>query len=101
QGLPVGPTGFGDSPYSALSAVAGNGLLISPDLLVEDQLLAARHIEGQDFPPETVDYDAVAAFKVGLLHIAWRRFNGGARPDLAGPFGGVCAARARWLGELA
>jgi len=101
QGLPVGPTGFGDSPYSALSAVAGNGLLISPDLLVEDQLLAARHIEGQDFPPETVDYDAVAAFKVGLLHIAWRRFNGGARPDLARPFEEFCARQAGWLDDYA
>jgi 4-alpha-glucanotransferase len=31
QGLPIGPTGWGDSPYQSLSSFAGNGLLISPD----------------------------------------------------------------------
>ena len=39
QILPLGPTGYGDSPYQCLSAFAGNPLLISPDLLVADGLL--------------------------------------------------------------
>jgi 4-alpha-glucanotransferase len=36
QALPLGPTGYGDSPYQALSSFAGNALLVSPDGLIED-----------------------------------------------------------------
>ena len=39
QALPLGPTGYGNSPYQALSSFAGNALLISPDFLIEDGLL--------------------------------------------------------------
>src|SRR5215468_4652345 len=39
QALPLGPTGYGDSPYQSLSSFAGNDLLISPELLIEDRLL--------------------------------------------------------------
>ena len=39
QALPLGPTGYGNSPYQSLSSFAGNGLLISPDWLIEDGLL--------------------------------------------------------------
>src|SRR5438128_9437537 len=41
QALPLGPTGYGNSPYQSLSSFAGNGLLISPDWLIEDGLLGA------------------------------------------------------------
>src|SRR5262245_7501944 len=41
QALPLGPTGYGNSPYQSLSSFAGNGLLISPDWLIEDELLRA------------------------------------------------------------
>src|SRR4029453_19253332 len=41
QALPLGPTGYGDSPYQALSSFAGNALLVSPDWLIEDGLLRA------------------------------------------------------------
>ncbi len=50
QGLPVGPTGWSDSPYQSLSSFAGNGLLISPDLLVEEELLGESDVEGRPFP---------------------------------------------------
>src|ERR1700755_2194568 len=39
QALPLGPTGYGDSPYQALSSFAGNPLLVSPDWLIEDELV--------------------------------------------------------------
>src|SRR5262245_14376163 len=42
QALPLGPTGYGNSPYQALSSFAGNGLLVSPELLIEEGLLTAR-----------------------------------------------------------
>src|ERR1700756_2347367 len=49
QALPLGPTGYGNSPYQSLSSFAGNGLLISPDLLMDDGLLSASDCEGHSF----------------------------------------------------
>src|ERR1700758_4026165 len=67
QALPLGPTGYGNSPYQALSSFAGNGLLISPDWLIEDGLLAPSDCTGVSFCPNRVDYDATIRFKHGLL----------------------------------
>ena len=67
QMLPLGPTGYGNSPYQSLSSFAGNGLLISPDWLIEDELLRASDCEAHSFPQERVDYNAVIPFKQGLL----------------------------------
>src|SRR5688572_17346093 len=50
QVLPMGPTGYGDSPYQCFSAFAGNPLLISPELLVAEALLSAADLQdGPDF----------------------------------------------------
>src|SRR5215207_3727636 len=46
QALPLGPTGYGNSPYQCLSSFAGNGLLVSPELLIEDGLLQADECKG-------------------------------------------------------
>src|SRR5437870_12449274 len=46
QALPLGPTGYGDSPYQSLSSFAGHPLLISPDWLIEDGLLRPRACAG-------------------------------------------------------
>src|SRR5262245_19132523 len=67
QALPLGPTGYGDSPYQALSSFAGNVLLISPDWLVEDGLLRASDCAGRSFSATKVDFDAVKQFKNALL----------------------------------
>src|ERR1700719_4743967 len=67
QALPLGPTGYGNSPYSSLSSFAGNELLISPDRLIEDGLLRASDCEARSFPQNEVDYNAVVAFKHALL----------------------------------
>ena len=50
QALPLGPTGYGNSPYQSLSSFAGNGLLISPDSLIEDGLLRQSDCEGHVLP---------------------------------------------------
>src|SRR6187551_2771772 len=42
QALPLGPTGYGNSPYQSLSSFAGNGLLVSPDLLIAEGLITAE-----------------------------------------------------------
>ena len=46
QALPLGPTGYGDSPYQPLSSFAGNGLLMSPDWLIEDGAAAGERLRG-------------------------------------------------------
>src|SRR5215831_13192412 len=67
QALPLGPTGYANSPYQALSSFAGNGLLISPEWLIEDGLLRASDCEGRSFPAGFVDYEAVTAVKRSLV----------------------------------
>jgi len=78
--LPLTPIGYGNSPYSSPSAFAGNTLLVSPRLLVEDGLLSERDLKAAGlFPEDRVDYEAVKVFKSALLEEAWKRFI--ARPD--------------------
>src|SRR5215472_3616816 len=79
QALPLGPTGYGNSPYQSLSSFAGNELLVSPDNLIEDGLLPVSECEGQSFSAAVIDYDAVIPFKNRLLETAWTNFGAGAR----------------------
>ena len=75
QILPVGPTGYGDSPYQSFSAYAGNPYLIDLDLLREDGLLTQAEIDnafwGAD--PARVDYGALYQNRLAVLSIACRR----------------------------
>jgi len=63
QVLPLGSTGYGNSPYQPLSSFAGNALLISPDALIDDGLVPARYCEWRSFPADVVDFNAVTTFK--------------------------------------
>ena len=63
QILPLGPTGYGDSPYQCFSAFAGNVFLLSPDQLIRDGLISAYDVAGQYFPDDRVDYGRVIPFK--------------------------------------
>ena len=101
QVLPLGPTGYGDSPYQSLSSFAGNGLLMSPDWLIEDELLRVSDCEGRSFSSDVVDYDAVASFKRRLLETAWTNFHAGARPDLRPAYARFCRDHAHWLEDYA
>jgi 4-alpha-glucanotransferase len=102
QALPLGPTGCGDSPYSCLSSFAGNALLVSPDLLIEDGLLSPTDCEsGRCLPKSAVDFDAVIAFKHRLLDQAWRNFHSSARTELRAEFERFCAEEAHWLDDYA
>jgi 4-alpha-glucanotransferase len=74
QYLPIGPTGYGNSPYQPISSFAGNALVISPASLIADRLLTEKDCES-DFASDYVDYNAVTAFKSRLLHAAWQRFK--------------------------
>jgi 4-alpha-glucanotransferase len=67
QVLPLGPTGYGNSPYASYSAMAGNPLLISPERLRDAGLLADEDFAIPDFPLDKVDFDQVAPIKIQLL----------------------------------
>jgi 4-alpha-glucanotransferase len=100
QALPLGPTGYGNSPYQSLSSFVGSGLLISPDLLVEDGLLVENDCRGA-FSPTMIDYDVVIPFKHRLLETIWTRFRAGARRDLMPAYEQFCHSRANWLEDYA
>src|SRR5271157_6107116 len=76
QILPLNPTDpiHNDSPYSSISAFAGNPLLISPELLVQDELLLKSDLESAPpFPESKVDYRPVHRYKAVLLGRAYER----------------------------
>jgi len=77
QILPLGPTSslFGNSPYMSPSAFAGSPLLISLDLLAEQDLVREEEIVPPDFSEYTVDYQQVARHKNKILALAWQRFQ--------------------------
>ncbi|MGA9354241.1 MAG: 4-alpha-glucanotransferase [Terriglobales bacterium] len=102
QALPLGPTGYGNSPYQSMSSFAGNELLISPDLLVSDWLIKAGDAESR-FSDDAVDYDSVIPFKQRLLETAWANFKAGQKStgDLAPAYDEFCAAQSHWLEDYA
>lgn len=77
QVLPLGHTGFGDSPYQCFSAAAGNYFMIDLDTLVEDGLLTAAEIKAAEFDhtPDKVDYIALAETRPALLRKAFARIT--------------------------
>src|SRR6201981_1158323 len=101
QALPFGPTGYGDSPYQALSSFASNGLLISPELLLRDGLLHDNACEDSSFPLSVVDYERVIQFKHRLLDQVWGNFSAGIRRDLRAPYERFCHLQAHWLEDYA
>jgi 4-alpha-glucanotransferase len=90
QVLPLGPTGYGHSPYQALSSFAANSLVLSPDRLIEDGLLKPQDCEGHSFPIDHVDFERVIPFKEGLLFRAWDNFRRGSGGDLRPAFEQFC-----------
>jgi 4-alpha-glucanotransferase len=102
QALPLGPTGYGNSPYQPMSSFAGNTLLISPERLIADGLLQASDTESH-FPADVVDYDSVIPFKQRLLEKAWGNFKAGQHSDsdLAPAYDNFCASQVHWLEDYA
>src|SRR5580658_5396299 len=101
QALPLGPTGYGNSPYQPLSSFAGNELVISPDWLIEDGLLQARDFPTHSFSQTEVDYDAVIPFKHQILKTAWTNFNAGGDARLRPAFEQFCQDQSHWLNDYA
>ena len=100
QVLPLGPTGYGDSPYQAFSAFAGNPLLISLDVLIEDGLLAESEATTGPFKPGSVDYESVIAHRQILWPRLLERFDA-STAAIRERFDRFCHTEALWLDDFA
>jgi 4-alpha-glucanotransferase len=102
QVLPLGPTGYGDSPYQCFSAFAGNPLLISLEDLIAQGLLTASEASGQQpFTPGDVDFPLVLAHRQTLWPRALDRFDAAAPPSTHERFDRFCSENAGWLDDFA
>jgi 4-alpha-glucanotransferase len=102
QILPLGPTGYGDSPYQCFSAFAGNPMLVSLDALENDGLLSASDLKKKPaFEAGRVDYDAVRAFKQPLLLKAFAAFEKKASAADRDELEAFRRGRASWLADFA
>ena len=102
QILPLGPTGYGNSPYMCFSAMAGNPLLISPEKLRDDGLLNEEDFANlPEFPADKVDYELAIKTKIPLLQKACENFKTKASEFLQKEFAGFCQSKAYWLDDYA
>lgn len=101
QVLPLGPTGYGDSPYQCFSAFAGNPYLISFDALIEDGLLTPDDfVEMPSFSTSQVDYGQLIPWKLDLLQRAFSRLSS-APEDFGAEFNAFRTGNASWLDDYA
>ena len=100
QVLPLGPTGYGNSPYQSMSSFAANPTLISPDSLISDGLLKTADCQGT-FASDAVEYDAVIPFKNRLLETAWKNFKAGACKRLQPAYDEFHQQQEHWLDDYA
>lgn len=102
QLLPLGPTGYGNSPYLCYSALALNPLLINPDKLVDWELLPATSLENlPELPTEIVEFEAVKVLKAPWFKQACDTFRQGNFPSLKAEFQDFCQAQQAWLPDYA
>ncbi len=102
QVLPLGPTGYGNSPYMCYSAMAGNPLLISPEQLIDQGLLTEADFANlSGFSGDKVDFEQVATIKIDLLKKACNNFKTQASAIQQNEFAGFCESKAYWLDNYA
>jgi 4-alpha-glucanotransferase len=102
QILPLGPTGYGDSPYQCFSAFAGNPYLVSAALLLDDGLLSREDLADRPhFPVHTVDYGPVIQWKIELLDRAYAHFKKSTSTKRQTAFEDFKAANSSWLPDYA
>lgn len=102
QVLPLGPTGFGDSPYQGPSAFAGQPLLISPDLLMKQHLLTKEDVADMpEWDEDKIDYGPAITFKNMLLKKAWTSFLHTPDKTMIENFEAFCEEQKSWLDDYA
>jgi 4-alpha-glucanotransferase len=102
QILPLGPTGYGDSPYQCFSAFAGNPYLISPALLMDSDLLTRVDLADRpQFKAESVDFGPVIEWKLKLLDRAFEHFKSSAAAPIRKEYAAFCKKNQQWLDDFA
>lgn len=103
QILPLGPTGYGNSPYQSFSTFAGNPFLISPERLKEWDLLTAEDIEPKnEFPKDRIDFGEIIEFKCPLLEKAFQNFSKfSSNTPLKKKYGDLIQKHKFWLQDYA
>lgn len=99
QILPLGPTGYGDSPYQSFSTFAGNPYFIDLETLIEDGCLTKEDCEAYDFgqDAESVDYEKIYLSRFKILYQAYKNSNLAENPE----FEAFCRKNAHWLSDYA
>ena len=102
QILPLGPTGYADSPYQCFSSRAGNPLLIDPELLVKDKLLKETDFSLLGKSVENrVDFGQVISLKYPVLQLAYENFIDQLTHPLQGDIHDFVEENAGWLDDYA
>jgi 4-alpha-glucanotransferase len=102
QVLPLGPTGYGDSPYQSFSTFAGNPYLISLEELVQDGLLDHTVLDqSPEFPRDRVNYGIIYNWKLPVLRKVADQFAHRASADMVAEFQAFCAEQSAWLDDFA
>lgn len=98
QILPLGPTSFGDSPYQSFSTFAGNFLLISPELLLEENYLTKEDlVEIPEFDDTRIDYGVTIEYKNSLYKKAYENFKLCATNQQKLAYNKFCTENILWL----
>jgi len=101
QTFPLGPTGYGDSPYQCFSAFAGNPLLVSPEKLFEDGFLSDNDLINPPISnPKKIDYGQAIDYKKSILKKAYTNFKNNSN-GLEKDYEKFCEAHTGWLNDFA
>lgn len=101
QIFPLGPTGYGDSPYQSFSSFAGNPYLIDFDLLIEAHLLSEEDLRDVFFGDneEYIDYGAIYNQKYPLLRKAYENFKSSDNHEMRENLEHFKRENASWLND--
>lgn len=102
QVLPLGPTGYGDSPYQCFSTFAGNSYLISPEKLLQEGLIHSNDlVDAPKFLTRKVDFGKVIYWKLDLLNRSYLQFQNRSDKSLQKDFNTFCEKHTNWLNDYA
>jgi len=101
QVFPLGPTGYGDSPYQCFSAFAGNPNLVSPEKLMKDGFLSETDLSNlPKSDPKKIDYGQIIEYKKSILKKSYTNFKSNSH-NLDKDFEKYCIAQKEWLDDFA
>jgi 4-alpha-glucanotransferase len=100
--LPLGPTGYGDSPYQCFSAFAGNPYIVSPDRLRDEGLLTSDDLDRiPNFKPHEIDFGRLIEYKMDILQRAYKRYRLLPKAPLTAEFEKFSKKNKSWLDDFA